>query len=354
MEERNMIPDGTRTDRPEAIRWKNSGKYRGFAAFLICVALLTAAFSVSMLWGRGRIEEWFAGLGSFLSADGGTPSETGSGTADADTADGSGTGEPEVIPEGAEPIRDMDLSGSAAALRYDNETPYHPDVAQSLSADVSAGEFDRSLPLVLILHTHPLESYLPAGCRYLTEDPGTICFSEDPGDGVIAVGEVLCAILNEKGIPTVHCTEVQDGGSYRGSYARAAEIIRQYLERYPGIRYVIDLHRDAVTTPDGEFVRSVSRGGGAQVLPVVGTDCNGTPCPGWQANFALAVRLRDELNAGGDALCRPVSLRKSSYNQEIAHRSLLLEIGTGANDVEQAKECARRVGEALAKLLLDQ
>ena len=117
---------------------------------------------------------------------------------------------------------------------------------------------------------------------------------------------------------------------------------------------MIDLHRDAVTTSEGELVRAVAEYNGepiAQVLSVIGTDCNGTSHENWSNNLALALQLREALNQKGASICRPVSLRNSSYNQELAKYSLLLEIGTAANSAEEAKRTAELVGETLADLL---
>jgi hypothetical protein len=57
------------------------------------------------------------------------------------------------------------------------------------------------------------------------------------------------------------------------------------------------------------------------------------------------------LNAEGASVCRPIYLRNSTYNQELAPFSLLLEIGTGGNCIEEAERAAVLVGEALAKLI---
>jgi hypothetical protein len=65
----------------------------------------------------------------------------------------------------------------------------------------------------------------------------------------------------------------------------------------------------------------------------------------------LALKLRENLNARCADLCRPPYLKASTYNQELAPRFLLLEIGSGGNSVEEAKNAARLVGEVLAELL---
>ena len=89
----------------------------------------------------------------------------------------------------------------------------------------------------------------------------------------------------------------------------------------------------------------------AQVMAVVGSDGNGTEHPNWERNLALAECLRAALNKEVSGLCRPSILRNASYNQELAPYSLLLEIGTGANSVEEAKRSASLVGKVLSDLL---
>ncbi len=147
---------------------------------------------------------------------------------------------------------------------------------------------------------------------------------------------------------------MHDDPTVSGAYSRMEKTLKQYLETYPEIALVIDLHRDAVTTSDGKFVRAVGEVDGesvAQVMPLVGSNGNGTQYDNWEENLALALQLREQLNANGASVCRPVSLRNASFHQELAARALLLEIGTGGNSVEEAKRAATLVGQALATLL---
>ena len=170
--------------------------------------------------------------------------------------------------------------------------------------------------------------------------------------GVLAVGAELTRTLNEKGITAIHCTVMHDSPTLSGSYERSAETVRAYLKRYPSIQYVIDLHRDALYTDDGAFVRTETTAeGAAQVMAVVGTDANGTAFPHWEENLALALQLREQLNLTSSNAARHVYLRNASFYQELAPHALLLEIGSAANSVEEARCAARLVGEALAKLL---
>jgi stage II sporulation protein P len=211
-------------------------------------------------------------------------------------------------------------------------------------------------PVVLVLHTHSSEGYLPQGCTYVEGCVGDATYTKNGEQNVISVGRVLVEVLNEKGITALHCTVMHDEPRLGGAYRRSAETVKRYLEQYPEIEYVIDLHRDSVTTADGKIVRSLGRSEDgeavAQIMAVVGSDGNGTPCENWEGNLSLALRLRQLLNEGGGSICRPVTLRNSSYNQELSPYSLLLEIGTGGNSVKEAERAAKLVGEALVTLIL--
>ncbi len=329
------------------------GKYRGFAAFLICCAILLAAFAVSAVW----MQKDGKGLWQFGSS-GKEEGETEASREEETTSENlnlENTPEsvlPTPIPEGAIPIVSMDLSAPSLGQSYiHNETPYRPDVESLLAQELTLGE-NHGQPLVLILHTHTSERYLPDGTDYIEGVVGDVAYSKDAKENVLVAGEALSRALNENGITAIHCTVMHDDPTLGGSYSRAEKTIEQYLEIYPTIRLVIDLHRDAVTTAEGTLVRSSSAGGnGAQAMAVVGTDANGTPHPYWQDNLALALQLRERMNREEEGACRPVSLRNASYNQEMARYSLLLEIGTVANSPEEAIAAARAAGKALAELL---
>jgi stage II sporulation protein P len=88
-------------------------------------------------------------------------------------------------------------------------------------------------------------------------------------------------------------------------------------------------------------------------MAVIGTDGNGTEFLHWEQNLAFALQLRERLNEGERGICRPVSLRNASFHQELAPCSILLEIGTAGNTVDEAKRAAKLVGDALADLIYE-
>ena len=335
-------------DEPIVLPSQRGGASRIFCIFLIGCALLVALFAVVAIAMHGNPMGFFQGFFPGIPTDeADPPSNTTPSTTQSPAA------EPSPDP-GQIPIVEMDLSYLSLGEGYlHNETPYTPNVEALLSAPLPkcTGEG----PKVLILHTHTGESYLPAGTTVLDGLPGDLTYSRNAEENVLAAGKELCRVLNARGIETIHCVTLHDDPDLRNAYDRSRETVQSYLEKYPTIVYVIDLHRDAILTGEGEYVRPLTPNGGeevAQVMAVVGSDCNGTVYD-WEQNLALALQLRQRLNQRCPALCRPVSLRRASYHQELSPGYLLLEIGSGANTPEQAKRAAALVGETLADLLLD-
>ena len=264
------------------------------------------------------------------------------------------------VPEGEVAIIPMDLSLSSNGSAYIyNSTGYSPDLGALLAADFTTANkpsyiSNTNAPLVLIVHTHGTEAYSADGAISYLDDGREIARSENTAENVVSVGAVMAEILNKNGIPTLHCTIMHDRIQYKDSYARAEETIKQYLAKYPSIKLVIDLHRDAVVKSTGELVRPVTEVNSepvAQVMCVVGSDWGGESCPAWQNNLSLALKLRDSLNSKYGNLCRPTYLRTSTYNQELAPFSLLLEIGASGNSLAEAKRAAALVAHELLPLV---
>ena len=336
------------------------GKYRVFAAFLICAAILTAVFAIGCILSETEIgREYRDRLYGWLS--GNEQTETSTATAQREPNVEVPEGEAEQpIPEHAIPVLKMDLSHTSRGEGYFlNETDYTPSVVELAERKLGlmGVSFRENEPVVLIIHTHTRESYLQEGVSYVEGELSAQTFAVSADENVVAVGRALYERLSERGIPTLHCTvDHMHDGMLQGAYDRAAQSIESYRKLYPSIQLVIDLHRDAVLTADGEYIKSAaaSNDGLAQIMPVVGSDRNGTKFSHWEDNLALAVQLRRVLNAAEEGICRPVYIRSSSYNQELAPYALLLEIGTGGNSLEEAKRTARILGDALAQLLLNE
>lgn len=260
-----------------------------------------------------------------------------------------------AVPVGHVGIRPYDLSlrELGDSFMY-NSTSYSPSVSALRQLDTRPAVVDTvSAPVVLIIHTHGTEAYSPEG-SISYDGVSTLARSSDVTQNVVAVGRVMAEVLNSKGVRTLHCEIMHDEQSYRDSYSRAAATIREYLQKYPSIKYVFDVHRDSVTDQSGALLRPVTASGGrvaAQVMCVVGSDEGGADYSDWQRNLAFALRLRSELNSACAGLARPVCLRSSAYNQQYAPMSLLLEVGCSGNYLGEALEAGRLCAQSLAELI---
>ena len=346
--ERHPIPTQAPTEATHIpISPKPFRKVRHFGAFLICCALFVAGFSLTALWREAGTNLWH-GEEDSPSKENTTPPSL--------QEEPPLQQAPEVvpIPEGATPIATRDLSQLFRGEEYiNNQTYLTPNPAELLELDLSTAPIKE--PLVLVLHTHTSEGYLEEVGTYIEGDLGEVTYTREGKRNVLAVGKAFVQALEKKGITAIHCTVMHDDPTLSGSYDRAAESIQFYREQYPSIRYVVDIHRDAILTAEGEYVRATTEVEGeriAQILPVVGSNAGGWEHDTWEGNLALALQLRQVLNQNDRALCRPPLLKSATYNQEMAPFAILLEIGTGANSIDEVLAAATLAGEAFAQLIM--
>lgn len=245
-----------------------------------------------------------------------------------------------------------------APLSYDgvylkNNTSLKIDIKEFLNGKIGFKIKKNNEPQVLILHTHATESFMMENKEYFTEDFSSR--NRDNTKNMIAVGKVVTEKLNKAGIKTVHATIQHDYPSYTASYSRAARTITDYLKKYPSIKVVIDLHRDAVTKDNGDKVKLVTEIKGkkaAQVMLVMGSQSGAVKnFPNWKENLKLATRLHRTIEKNYPTLARPILLMSKNYNESLTTGSLLIEFGTDANTLEEALYSAEMVGDSLVKML---
>lgn len=208
-------------------------------------------------------------------------------------------------------------------------------------------------PQVLIMHTHTTESYEPYVRRNF--DPTFNYRTTDHEKNVVAVGDVIAEKLEEVGIGVIHCDTVHDYPSYNGAYERSAETVKAILEEYPSIRVVLDIHRDAIGTETSISQPIVEINGkeAAQVMIISGCDDGTMDMPNYMFNFRFACRLQEQMETMYPGLSRPILFDYRRYNQDLTTGSLLIEVGSHGNTLDQALYAGALFGDALAQVLLD-
>ena len=259
----------------------------------------------------------------------------------------------QALPPAEEPGQEMVVETTIeGGMRIKNETGYWVDAAQILS-DGPGLTLPADEPQILIIHTHASEAYTQSGAdRY---SPSDVSRTEDTQFNVVRIGDELTEILSEAGLNVVHDRGIYDYPSYTGSYMRTEAAIGQYLESCPGIRVVLDIHRDALGSGDVVYKTMAEEEGTAasQIMLLVGTDESGLEHPDWRGNLAFAMYLQNAVNSAFPTLMRPVLLVSQRYNQQLTPGSLIVEVGSSGNTLREALAAIRLFGRAIAPALLD-
>lgn len=284
----------------------------------------------------------------------------------------------------AEPVPDLDAEDNDDQTQVELQPPAEPDdvvettsVGQEgghyLSQDgvylynrsgkeldpsvLSAGSVSFTLgegPQILILHSHGSEAYSQNdGDLYQESDSFR---TTDCAHNVVRVGEEMAEVFRAHGFQVVHDTNLYDYPAYNGAYDRSQAAVKDWLAKYPTIRIVLDVHRDALVGTDGAIYKLISQENekkAAQVMLVVGTDAGGGAHPGWRDNLAFARLLQGNLVRGYRSLARPIVLRSSTYNQQLSPGYLLVEVGGHGNTLTEAVAGARLWADNVARTLLE-
>ena len=197
-------------------------------------------------------------------------------------------------------------------------------------------------PQILIVHTHTTEAYTKGKKdKYEETDPARTLNNDY---NMVRVGEEMKAVFEDMGLSVVHDTSKHDYPSYNGSYAHALNSIEKYVKKYPTIQVVLDVHRDAIIDSKGVSYAKRTKINGesvAQVMLVVGTNDGGLEHPNWLDNLDLAAHIQLQMAALEPTLPRPINLRAQRFNQHLTPCSLLVEVGTSGNTLQEAIRGAR-------------
>ena len=206
-------------------------------------------------------------------------------------------------------------------------------------------------PQILILHSHGSEAYTPQGEQdtYTPSDPYR---TTDCAHNVVRVGEEMARVFREAGFSVVHDTNLYDYPAYNGAYDRSLEATQRWLTQFPSVKIVLDVHRDALGDEETIYkvISEEKQGTAAQVMLVVGTD-NGGFHPLWEENLSFALHLQQQLLDDYDHLARPIVLRSSRFNQQLSVGSVLVEVGTHGNTLDEALLGARLFAQSAAEVL---
>lgn len=237
-----------------------------------------------------------------------------------------------------------DGSGGIPISPTPTATP-EPNVTTSPKPEESP---DTVRKAVLIYHTHNQESWVSE----LGLSPKEANKAHDKEINITLVGKRLKEQLEAKGIGVVHYTTdysstEKDYNWYR-SYNYSRKTVQEALAANRDIEFVFDLHRD-----DSQRDQAVLEANGttyARVFFVIGQKNKN-----WQQNEAFAAKLQEELEAILPGISRGIWAKKTSegnaeYNQSLSPNSILIEVGSVHNTLDEAYRTADVLAEAIANL----
>lgn len=258
-------------------------------------------------------------------------------------------------------VKEIDASKSPDkwVISVNDSTNSGTDLNEFCERDFSENYSDYELfseePLVLIYHTHTSESFEQSFRGFYYEDD--IFRTEDTDKNVCAVGEAMKNALEKNGIKVIHDTTFHDVPAYSGAYSRSESTVMNYLNEYPSIKITIDLHRDAMITDEGLSYKPTVKIEGkkaAQMMLIAGCDVNNEiGFDNWEECLPFSLNVQKKAESLYPNLMRPLMFCRRNYNTYITSTSLLIEVGTQSNTLNEAVYSGKLMGNILSQVILE-
>ena len=196
-------------------------------------------------------------------------------------------------------------------------------------------------PIVYIYNTHQLETYSNEGLENYNMTPN-----------VMMASYLLSDKLNKNGIKTIsEDTNIRDFIDRLGLpsdelYGASRLLIEEAREKYPSLKFFIDLHRDSVN----KDISTIEIDGKkyARVLFVLGTSTSN-----YEENEKVMYKISDMINEKYNKLSRGIyeiyiDDWPEAYNQDIDNNAILIELGAVDNTMSEVLNTLDVLSEVLS------
>ena len=217
-----------------------------------------------------------------------------------------------------------------------------------LTKEMLVPEVDVNTKNILIYHTHTCESYTQTD-NYKYKASGNFR-TKDLNCNMVRVGAELEKYLKHYGYNVIHDTTIYDS-SYSQSYDRSLKGVAKLLEENKDTDILFDIHRDAIG--DSSYAPTVKIGDdeAAQLMFVIGSNGGGSEHDNWNENLKLAIKIQEKANELYPGLFKPIVLRDSRYNQQLAKGASIIEVGATGNTMEQCLNSMKYLSKVLSEVL---
>lgn len=133
------------------------------------------------------------------------------------------------------------------------------------------------------------------------------------------------------------------------SYQVSREFVTQILKKYPTLKLIIDLHRDAI--PKSSSTITLNQKNYAKILFIVGLNNQN-----YQKNLDLATNLSNQINDAYPKLSRGIMKKTGAavnglYNQDLNSNMILLELGANENTIDEIQNTVEAITPILSKYI---
>lgn len=219
-----------------------------------------------------------------------------------------------------------------------------------LTKEMLTPNVDVNTENIVIYHTHTCESYTPTE-NYKYKASGNFR-TLDINYSVARVGTELTKYMQHYGYNVIHDTTLYDYPSYSESYDRSLKAVAKILQENEGTDVLFDIHRDAIG--DSTYAPTVKIGDeeAAQLMFVIGSNGGGSEHDNWNENLKLAIKIQEKANELYPGLFKPIILRNSRYNQQLAKGASIIEVGATGNTMEQCLTSMKYLSKVLSEVLV--
>ena len=199
---------------------------------------------------------------------------------------------------------------------------------------------DPENPIIYIYNSHQLENYSNTNLDIYGITPN-----------VLMASYLLKEKLNNRGLSTIvedsNLTEFLNlnGWNHAQSYNASRIFILDKKNRYPSLKYFIDIHRDSVS----KDITTVNIDGKdyARILFVIGLEHNN-----YEENIRTAESIEGIANKYYKGLSRGIYKKEGEgvngiYNQDISPNSVLIEVGGVDNNVDEVLNTTEAISNIL-------
>ena len=134
----------------------------------------------------------------------------------------------------------------------------------------------------------------------------------------------------------------EHGWSYNNSYNASRLWLERTKERYPTIKYYLDLHRDSVS-----LTAKINNKSYARIMYVLGMNYDG-----YENNEALMVKLNEYTKEKYPGLTRDILYaKKNTFNQDFSGNVFLIEVGGNNNNFNEVYNSVLALAEIIGNVI---